>query len=313
MAKPKSRPMADTLWAGLNRVEVASADINVVGIPYDSAACYRRGASEGPAAIRLLSDQVPPVLETGEILTDLIIHDRGDQQIPVGLPDDLPAVAATYRTLFPTTFPLTLGGDHSVVIPLYHALSELAPGPIGLLVLDAHTDLSDTFQGSAYSNGCPLRRAMELPHFDPLKTALIGVRCFEVEALRYLQEKKLRVIGPEECEVRGMEAVAVELLDLFAGLSQVYLSIDIDVLDPSVAPGTGIPDGGGLSLRQVLSLIRRLTPLPFVGADLVEVAPPLDPSGATTFVALKIVMELFGLVWRRKQQGLATHLHCSPS
>ncbi len=298
------------LWAGLNRPELepARADVTVVGIPYDGAACYRRGAAQGPSAIRKASEQLPPTLETGEELTDLIVHDVGDRSIRKGLPQDLPDMVAVYRPLFPATFPLTLGGDHSVVIPLFHVLSALAPGPVGLLVFDAHTDLSDIFQGSAYSNGCPLRRAMELPNFSPLHTALVGVRCFEPLALRYLEEQKLRTIGPEELGTRGVDVVAAELLEYFRGLSQVYLSIDIDVLDPAYAPGTGIPDAGGLTTRQVITLIRRLTALPIVGADLVEVAPPLDPSEATVFAALKIIMELFGLVARRKRQGKATHL-----
>ncbi|MBI3622408.1 MAG: agmatinase [Nitrospirae bacterium] len=295
-----------TLWGGLN--QAGPADVTVVGIPYDGAVCYRRGAARGPAAIRRASTQVPAVLETGEVLTGLAVRDLGDRRIANGLPRDLKKLSAFYQTLFPETFPLTLGGDHSVVIPVMHALNALARGPVGLLVIDAHTDLSDTFQGSAYSNGCPLRRAMELPRFGPNRTVLVGVRCFEEPALRYLQEHKLRAIGPEELESRGVGAVADEVLDRFAGLSQVYLSIDIDALDPAYAPGTGIPDAGGLSPRQVITLIRRLDALPFVGADLVEVAPPLDPSEITSFAALKIIMEVFGLVLRRKRQGLSTHL-----
>jgi agmatinase len=303
-------PSGNALWAGLNRPDVlpAQADVTVVGIPYDGAACYRPGAAQGPSAIRLASGQVPPVLETGEELAGLTVHDLGDRTIAAGLPQDLPELAAFYQSLFPVTFPLTLGGDHSVAIPIFHGLNACAPGPVGLLVFDAHTDLSETFQGSAYSNGCPLRRAMELPHFSPRHTVLVGVRCFEPPALRYLKEQAMRVIGPEDLERRGVDAVAAELLTFFAPLSQLYLSIDIDVLDPAYAPGTGIPDAGGLTPRQVITLIRRLTALPFVGADLVEVAPPLDPSGATPFVALKIVMELFGLVARRKRQGSVVHL-----
>lgn len=302
--------MSAALWAGLNRPELtpAGADVTVVGIPYDGAACYRRGAALGPSAIRAASEQVPPSIETGEDLSNVLVHDDGDRPMAAGLPGELPAMTAYYRDLFSSTFPLTLGGDHSVVIPLFHALSARSPGPIGLLVFDAHTDLSDSFQGSPYSNGCPLRRAMELPNFHPLRTAIVGVRCFEPPALRYLQEQKLRTIGPEELETRGVDTVAAQLLEQFAGLSQVYLSVDIDVLDPAYAPGTGIPDAGGLSTRQVITLIRRLTSLPLVGADLVEVAPPLDQSGATVFAALKILMEILGVVARRKRQGQATRL-----
>ena len=308
MAQSHASAAAERWWAGLNRPSSATAEVSVIGIPYDGQACYRRGAAEGPAAIRRASAQVPPSLETGEVLSGLVVRDLGDRPMAAGLPDDLPEMAAFYRQLFPVTFPLTLGGDHSVIIPVVHALNDVSPGPIGLLVLDAHTDLSDTFQGSAYSNGCPLRRTLELPKFGPQQTVLVGARCFELPALDYIREQKLRTIGPEEFDRLGVDGVVAELLERFSGCSQVYLSIDIDVLDPAYAPGTGIPDSGGLSPRQVITLIRRLTPLPVVGADLVEVAPPLDTSDITSFAAVKIIMELFGLVWRRKAQHCPTHL-----
>jgi len=139
--------------------------------------------------------------------------------------------------------------------------------------------------------------------------ALLQPYDMEVGAGTFHTATFLRAIGPEELESRGVGAVADELLDRFSGLSHVYLSIDIDALDPAYAPGTGIPDAGGLSPRQVITLIRRLDALPFVGADLVEVAPPLDSGEITSFAALKIIMEIFGLVLRRKRQGLSTHLN----
>jgi agmatinase len=127
----------------------------------------------------------------------------------------------------------------------------------------------------------------------------VGTRCFESESLRFIESKKLRVISADETLQRGAGEVGKEILDRLQGADHLYLSIDIDVLDPAYAPGTGIPEAGGLSTRDVIRLIRQLDPLPMIGADLVEVAPPLDISDITSFAALKIIMEIFGLVQRK--------------
>lgn len=289
-------------WARLNRPESLTPDITILGIPYDGAACYRKGASEGPERIRRLSGEIPPILETGESLKDLCVRDDGDLFWHGDFVAAHPKIEAEIEKRLGLSFLLTLGGDHSIVIPVHHAVSQRAVEKIGLIFIDAHTDLSDSFQGSSYSNACPLRRAMEMPKFSPERTILVGTRCIEPAGLAFIQAHHMKMFPAYEIAERGMGAVAHDIVSRLADLSNVYLSIDIDVLDPAFAPGTGIPDAGGLTTRDVITLLRALDSLPVVGADLVEVAPPLDVSDITSFAALRIITELFALVMRRKQR-----------
>ncbi|MBN4054604.1 agmatinase [Nitrospira defluvii] len=287
-------------WAGLNRPDSDAPDIVIVGLPYDGAACLRSGASEGPERIRTLSSEIPSILETGEVLKRLVVRDDGD--LPFG-----PDFVASFQEIegeiikrIGSSFLLTLGGDHSIAIPVHRAFSQKASEKIGLIFIDAHTDLSDRFQGSPYSNGCPLRRAMETEQFSPEHTILVGTRCYEPAGLQFIQEHHMLSYPAYVIAERGMAKIASEIVKQFKDLSNVYLSIDIDALDPAFAPGTGIPDAGGLSTRDLITLIRALDPLPIVGADLVEVAPQLDSNDITSFAALRMIMEIFGLVHRRK-------------
>ncbi|MBI3802168.1 MAG: agmatinase [Nitrospirae bacterium] len=290
-------------WAGLNQPDAAAPDITIIGFPYDGAVCYRKGAAEGPDRIRRISSEIPPVLETGEILKELVIRDDGNLPFENDFVAAFPQIEEAVEARAARSFVLTLGGDHSVVIPVHRAFSRRATEKIGLVFVDAHTDLSDVFDGSPYSHACPLRRTMETERFDPKVTVLVGTRCYERAGLQFIQENGMKMYPAYEVAERGIGVIADEILKRFADLENVYLSIDIDALDPAFAPGTGIPDAGGLSTRDVITLIRRLHPLPVVGADLVEVAPPLDLSDITSFAALRIITELFGLVYRRKGQN----------
>lgn len=289
-------------WAGLNRPDAGDADISIIGLPYDGAVCYRPGAAEGPDRIRHISTEIPPVLETGEILKGLIVRDRGNLSFGKDFVAAFPDVEAEILEYASRSFVLTLGGDHSVVIPVHRAFSKRATEKIGLIFVDAHTDLSDSFDGSPYSHACPLRRTMETEKFHPIDTVLVGTRCFEMAGLEFIQNNGMKMFPAYEVAERGMRAIANEIVKRFADFQNVYLSIDIDALDPAFAPGTGIPDAGGLTTRDLITLVRALEPLPVVGADLVEVAPPLDISDITSFAALRIITEIFGLVQRRKSQ-----------
>lgn len=299
----KLKPREEKWWAGLNQPKAEAPDITIVGLPYDGAVCYRKGAAKGPDAIRKISSEIPPVLETGEVLRELVIRDDGNLPFGRNFVAAFPKLEKAVDQRAARSFVLTLGGDHSVVIPVHRAFSKRATEKIGLIFVDAHTDLSDVFDGSSYSHACPLRRTMEAERFDPKKTILVGTRCFELAGLRFIQEHEMKMYPAYEVAERGMKVIADEIVKQFADLQNVYLSIDIDALDPAFAPGTGIPDAGGLTTRDVITLIRMLHPLPVVGADLVEVAPPLDVSEITRFAALRIITEIFGLVHRRKSQN----------
>lgn len=298
----------EEIWAGLNKARAPRSDITIVGIPYDGSVCYRKGAAQAPDRIREISSEIPPVLETGEVLTDLILTDYGNIEIGTDPVAGFPRAEKVLSDLVSRSFLLTIGGDHSVSIPIFRTLSRLSPEEIGMVFIDAHTDLSPVFDGSPLSHACPLRRALELPRFSPENAVIVGVRCFEIEGLRFIQEKKIPYYTPSGIGSRGLKEIASEIRAKMGRCPVLYLSIDIDVLDPAFAPGTGIPEAGGLSTRDVLTLVRELSPLPFIGADLVEVSPPLDISDITSFAALKIIMEICGLVARRTRRGERTSL-----
>lgn len=301
-AIPEDLIAENRYWAGCNTPDCADADISIFGIPYDGGACFRLGANEGPARIRRLSAEIPSVFETGESFKTLAVCDEGDLFCEGDFVAAHPEIEAALLKRLGHVFSLTLGGDHSVVIPVHQAVNRYASEDVGLIFIDAHADLSDSFQGSPYSNACPLRRTMELSRFSPERTILVGTRCLESAGRDFIAEHNMTMFPAYEIAERGIRAIADEITTRFSGLSNVYLSIDIDVLDPAFAPGTGIPDAGGLTTRELITFIRALDVLPVVGADLVEVAPPLDVSDITSFAALRIITALFALVFKRKQR-----------
>ena len=160
----------------------------------------------------------------------------------------------------------------------------------------------DDFDGSRFSHACVLRRGLEFG-IDPADVCLVGLRSWEDQEIDLIENGGLHVFTAADVAERGMKVVASEVRRVLAKCDAVHISFDIDALDPSAAPGTGIPDYGGLSMREVLILIKALQGLPLTGLDLVEVAPPLDPSEATVFAALKIIMEFIAVVARGKNHA----------
>ena len=310
--KKKSTSGAHGLWFGLT-IQKAPApdivpDIVIIGIPFDGAVSYRKGAAKGPDRIRRISKEIPPVLETGERLSGLSILDAGNIRLLGASERNYDRIEPRLRDLASRSFLMTLGGDHSVAIPVHRVLSRLAQEEIGIVFVDAHTDLSDVFLGSRFSHACPLRRALELPHYDPRRTVLIGTRCIETAGQEFIDKNGVTVFPAYRIAEQGMGRIAQEVVKLLADVPNVYLSIDIDALDPAYAPGTGIPDAAGLSTRDLLTLLRELSPLNLIAADLVEVAPPLDSADITSFAAVKIIAEIFGIVQRKKSRGERTKL-----
>jgi arginase family enzyme len=163
--------------------------------------------------------------------------------------------------------------------------------------VDAHPDLCNEFDGSRLSHACVLRRGLEYG-IDPKDVCLVGLRSWEDQEIDLIENGGLHVYTAADVAERGMKTVASDVRDVLTGCDAVHISFDIDALDPSAAPGTGIPDYGGLSMREVLNLLKALQGLPLTGLDMVEVAPPLDPSEATVFAALKIIMEFMAVVKR---------------
>ena len=289
------------LWADLHRPELspADADFSVIGIPYDGAACARKGAAFGPDRIRFWSTHLTPFSEDRTRLGDIRICDLGD--IPITHQEsDFGRVRQKIATL--PNVPIVLGGDHSVTIPIFQGQLERYAGKrFGVLWVDAHPDLCDVFTGSKLSHACVLRRGLELG-IQPEDVCLVGLRSWEYEEIDLIENGGLNVFTAADVAERGMKVIAQEVKQILSRCDVLHISLDIDCLDPAFAPGTGIPDSGGLTSREVITLIKSMQGLPLVGLDVVEVSPPIDPSEATIFAALKIIMEYISVVVREKQK-----------
>jgi agmatinase len=323
-------------WGGLAGAEpVGRADAFVLGLPYDGSACWRQGAAEAPVRLREISATSPAVSEDGFAVdpSSFRVVDLGDvAPRAADLAEELGDAArrdyfsrverAALEALQPEgrpaggSFLLSIGGDHAVTIPLFRAFGRAfgdpAPpdrgiaGGVGLVVLDAHPDLFDTYDGSPLSNACPARRALETGKLRPEHLLLLGTRSYNPEELDFIQQARITFVPARELDRRGVDAVVALARERLSGVRDVYLSLDIDVADPACAPGTGAPVAGGLSSRQLLDLTRGLLEaLPVRAMDLVEIAPPLDPTEATLFLGLQLAFETFATV-ARNRTGVAS-------
>jgi guanidinopropionase len=195
--------------------------------------------------------------------------------------------------------PLACGGDHSVTLPILRAVAK---EPVALLHIDAHTDTWDSFQGSKFNHGAPFRRAHEEGLIDPAKTVQIGIRGAQnvSEGGDYSAQAGMRVMFIEEVKARGIDAIVAEARQII-GDGPVYLSFDIDSIDPAFAPGTGTPEVAGLSTFEALALIRGFRNLNYVGADMVEVSPPFDVGGVTALAGATVMYELLCVLAEARQ------------
>jgi agmatinase len=299
--------LADPAWS-------LGADVSILGLPYDGAACFRKGAAEAPGRLRALSNSSPAVSEDGYLVDSrrFQVRDAGDVPAPVlggGEADRSEAARQSYfervetlaREELATSFLLTLGGDHSVTIPLARAFAERHPQGFGMVLLDAHPDLFDTYEGSKTSHACPMRRALETGALRAEHLLILGTRSYNEVELDFMRQEQIRFVPAREVQRMGMDAAVKLARQQLGGVPAVYLTLDIDVADPSCAPGTGAPVAGGLTSRQLLDLSRGLVEaLPVRAMDIVEVAPPLDPTDATLFLALQVVFETLGALARKK-------------
>jgi agmatinase len=284
------------LWADLNcpGITPAEADFTIIGIPFDGLASARLGAAQAPERIRFWSHHLTPFSEDRTRLAGLKICDLGDFPIH-DVQVDFPAIAELVASL-PNPL-ITLGGDHSVSIPVFKGQRKRSKGRLGVVWVDAHPDLCDDFDGSRFSHACVLRRGMEYG-IDPGDICLVGLRSWEEQEIDLIENGGMHVYTAADVAERGMKPIAAEIRTLLSVCDSVHVSFDIDALDPSAAPGTGIPDYGGLSMREVLTLLKSLQGLPLIGLDMVEVAPVLDQSESTVFAALKIIMEFIAVIQR---------------
>ncbi|HUF00170.1 MAG TPA: agmatinase [Anaerolineales bacterium] len=289
------------LWADLYHASLSptESDFSVLGVPYDGAACARKGAALAPERIRYWSTHLTPFSEDRTRLGEIRISDLGD--IPITEQTrDFELVCEKVATL--PNLPIILGGDHSISIPVFQAQRERYRGHrLGVLWVDAHPDLCDVFTGSKLSHACVLRRGLDFG-IEPQDVCMVGLRSWEEQEIDLIENSGLNVYTAAMVAERGMRSVASSVYSKLSRCDAVHISLDIDCLDPAFAPGTGIPDSGGLTSREVITLIKSMGGLPLVGLDVVEVSPPIDPSEVTVFAALKIIMEYIAVFAREKQK-----------
>ncbi len=280
--------------------DVSGADVAIVGVPYDGSTSYRSGTRLGPRVIREQSlllwgynnvQQVAP-------FERLKVVDYGDVDVvPVDVLDTHRAIEAEVsRILSEPCKVITLGGDHSISLPLLRAHAK-AYGPLAVVHFDAHPDTWDEeYPGHKYSHGTPFRRAIEEGLIDTSAYLQIGIRGPTAGPQDYVDARQLgaQLITIDEAMTQGMPTL-IERMQQAIGSRRVYVTLDIDAVDPAFAPGTGTPEVGGFSSYQMLQLIRGLRGLDIVGFDLVEVSPPYDSQGITAILAANLVFEFLSL------------------
>lgn len=287
-------------WAGLVGGG-ETADIVVAGIPYDGSAVYRKGAAQAPQRIRQLSAVMPPVTEDGRLLTGLRVADIGDLDAGNDIEAGWMTPAEKLARVAPESFLTVLGGDHCTAVSTLAAQVRRHPG-FTVLWVDAHPDLCEISRGGRWTCGCALRRALEASGIEPSRVVIAGGRDYDPEELEFIAANRILLVSTAEI-AQDLPQAARRIAQRMAG-QKVHVSLDIDVLDPAFAPGTEIPSSGGLSTRQALDLLRTSTEdSELVGLDLVEVSPPLDNEEITTFAALKLIFETWGMARLSRSNG----------
>lgn len=277
-------------------------DIGIIGIPYDGGLTCRTGARYGPREVRNQSTLMRAInVATGVRPFELArVGDLGDVRFRdfFNLDRAINDIERYFSAIAATkVLPLAVGGDHSVTYPILKALRQRYDEPFGLLHVDAHTDTWPPFAGSKFHHGAPFRLAAEEGLIDPARTIQMGIRGGQnfADGLDYSRDKGMRVVPIEEFEDLGWKAVAAEAREL-VGDKPTYLTFDVDGLDPVYTPGTGTPESGGITMREAQRLLREFAGLNLVGGDVVEVSPPLDPSGVTALNAATILFEMLCLL-----------------
>lgn len=296
------RPAHRALWSGL-ATDDPGAEVGVLGVPFDGATSFRRGTASAPARMRELTAHMAPCAAEGPLLR-LQVCDYGDVSPDLAWPRYFQTVEERAVEVLRHPLALFLGGDHSVTIPLMAAFDQVVGGPFGVLHFDAHTDLCDVFEGHRWSHACTARRALELAGLEPDRLVFVGIRSFVQEEWDFLQaHPEMACFTARQCYLQGIAAIAEQVVERLAGLPAVYFTLDIDGLDPAFAPGTGTPEGAGLSTRELLELVRLVfARLPIEALDVVEVAPPLDQNDATSFAALKAIYEAWGVLQEKSKE-----------
>ena len=280
----------------LDEVPTADVDVAVVGVPFDAGVSYRPGARFGPAHVRESSRLLRPYNPAADVepFARQQVVDAGDITAnPFSIEEAIGQVEAGARALRErATRVITIGGDHTIALPLLRAVAA-EHGPVAVVHFDAHLDTWDTYFGAPYTHGTPFRRASEEGLLDTSACVHVGTRGPLYSPGDLVDDRRLgfEVVGSVEMDDLGPRGVLERVRERVED-RPVYVSVDIDVLDPAFAPGTGTPEAGGMTSRELLAVLRGFADLDLVGADVVEVAPAYDHAEITGVAASHVVYEL---------------------
>lgn len=282
------------------RAEIAKPlDIALVGVPLDLGATYRSGARQGPSAVREASRLIRQVNPTTKVAPYRLcnIGDVGDAPThPLSVERSVEMIQEFFERIQAVgAAPISIGGDHTVPLPVLRAIAKQRP--MGLIQIDSHADTFGEFMGTKCNHATFVRRAVEEGLLDPKRIVQIGLRGtrYGDDDINYGYGAGIRMIPMDEYEEMGRAAVIAEIKRV-VGEGPTYITIDIDGLDPKDAPGTGVPEPGGIMMRDAQMMLRALTGMDIAGADICEVVPSLDPTGITCINAANLMFELTCLV-----------------
>ena len=284
--------------------DVEECDVAIIGVPFDAGTSYRPGARFGPQSVRQASRQlrtnyhpnydvepfkVQQVADAGDIACNPFDIDEAIKQIEKGSTELLQKVGSI----------VTIGGDHTIALPLLRSINKKVGCPVALVHFDAHLDTWDTYFGAPYTHGTPFRRAREEKLFLDDASMHIGIRgpLYSTNDLKNDRELGFKTIHCDEFQTNTIDQIVKRIKDRI-GNNPLYISIDIDVLDPAHAPGTGTPEVAGMTTREILNVLRGLAGSQLVSADVVEVAPAYDHAELTSTAAATIVYELINIIAR---------------
>ena len=287
--------------------DVDSCDVAIIGVPFDAGTSYRPGARFGPQAVRQASRQlrtnyhpnydvepfkVQQVADAGDITCNPFNIDEAIKQIEDGATDLLNKVGSI----------VTIGGDHTIALPLLRSVNKKCGQPVALVHFDAHLDTWDTYFGAPYTHGTPFRRAREEGLFLDDASMHVGIRgpLYSRDDLKEDEDLGFKIIHCDDFQTQSIDQIIKRIRDR-VGDNPLYLSIDIDVLDPAHAPGTGTPEIAGMTSREMLNVLRGLSGMNLVSADVVEVAPAYDHAELTSTAAATIVYELINILANRNK------------
>ena len=280
----------------LNDRNINEVDFGLIGVPWDAGTTNRPGPRHGPRQMRDLSTMIRAMNGATRIKPFELANfaDLGDAPVnPADIQDCMNRITEFYEKVKSNgIIPMTVGGDHLTSLPVLRALASSAP--VGMIHFDAHTDLFESyFDGYKYTHGTPFRRAIEEGLLDPKRVIQIGIRgsMYDGADIEWGRHQGVTIIQIEELFERGIKDVMQQARDI-VGNNETYCSYDIDFIDPTFAPGTGTPEVGGPNSFQALQVVRELSGVNLIGMDLVEVSPPFDQSGATSWLGISIVFEM---------------------